>query len=256
MKILIVNDDSIDSPFLTLLLEQLPADAEVLVAVPAQEQSWKGKAMTRFGELKAEQTEIGGYPAMAIHGTPADCTNIGIYHSPMGKPDMVISGINIGHNSGVSYVFSSGTVGAALEANIAGIPALALSQQLPDTMFNEWVAARAFADDSLEYFRRQITDVFARLWARFAEPLASKRPITWSVNLPGELRTDWQLVPSKCGHSFYQSCFSSVAQGFAHAGPHPIEDEREDSDIRVLSSGHVSVTEFDIRSFGQTLASL
>ncbi|MCJ8331912.1 MAG: 5'/3'-nucleotidase SurE [Lentisphaeria bacterium] len=251
MNILIVNDDSVDSPFLELLIEQIPAEHNCHIVVPAEEQSWKGKAMTRFGEL-AEKTEtINGRTVHCIYGTPADCANIGIYHNDFGLPDCVISGINIGHNAGVAYIFSSGTVGAAIEANIAGIPALSLSQLLPNELFDEWINNRSLTDSSMDYFRKQLDQVFPKVWEKFQPEIQAKNPITWNVNFPGKLAADWELKSARCGLSFYGSCFKKTDDTFKHDAPKPQEDQGEDSDVQIILSGHVSVTKLDMRSFGQ-----
>ena len=125
-KILLTNDDSHDSPLFHFAIDELQKLGDLTISVPATEQSWKGKAMTRFGNVYVEEISIHGTGAWSITGTPADCVNIAIYNLMETPPDVVVSGTNIGKNTGLSFMWSSGTVGACLEANIAGLPALAL----------------------------------------------------------------------------------------------------------------------------------
>ena len=106
-KILLTNDDSHDSPLFHYAIDALKQLGELEIAVPATEQSWKGKAMTRFGNLYAERIEIHGVPAWSISGTPADCVNLAIYNLLAEKPDIIVSGTNIGKNTGLSFMFSS-----------------------------------------------------------------------------------------------------------------------------------------------------
>ena len=101
MKILLTNDDSLDSPLFLFAVDYFQAMGDVKAVVPAEEQSWKGKAMTRFGTRHVEPLDGFACETYAFSGTPADCANFGIYHLfDGGKPDLVISGVNMGSNSG------------------------------------------------------------------------------------------------------------------------------------------------------------
>ena len=127
--------------------------------------------MTRFGTRHVEPLDGFACETYAFSGTPADCANFGIYHVfDGGKPDLVISGINMGSNAGLSFTLSSGTVGAALEANIAGLPGVALSQVLPGQVFRQWVEDRTMQPDVrdllFERCRAMLDRVFAFLTVR------------------------------------------------------------------------------------------
>ena len=207
--------------------------------------------MSRLGLLKEATQKLGDIKVRTITGTPADCANIGIYYRDGEKPDCLISGVNIGHNSGIAYVLSSGTVGAALEANIAGIPALSLSQLMPSETYMEWYENRGFSDETMNFYREQFHKILPRLWEAFLPNIHNRDPLTWNVNCPIELASDWELKPARCGLSYYSSCFASEEGGYRHAAPRPLKDERPDADNQVMASGHVSVTELDIRTIGQ-----
>ncbi|MEQ9823605.1 MAG: 5'/3'-nucleotidase SurE [Puniceicoccaceae bacterium] len=134
--VLITNDDGIDSPLLSVVVNALSASCEIRVVAPAAEQSWIGKAISRRATLKVEVTEVMGHPAWAVHGTPADCVNLALGNLfDAEQIDGVVSGINIGYNASLATVLSSGTVGAALEAALMGKPAVALSKSLPKEWF-------------------------------------------------------------------------------------------------------------------------
>lgn len=122
--VLVSNDDGIDSPGMAALARALGDLADVLVCVPERERSAVSHAITLHKPLRAEERQPGWY---AISGTPVDCVYIGILRLAQRKPDLVVSGINSGFNLG-SDVFYSGTVAAAAEGALRGIPALALSQ--------------------------------------------------------------------------------------------------------------------------------
>lgn len=130
MNILLVNDDGFDSSFLQLLCRAAAARGHhVTVCAPATQQSAKSHAYTVFQPLLAQKRQMdGAAEAWAIEGTPVDCCRIGFMSICEERPDLVISGINCGYNTGFA-VYVSGTVGAAREAAFQGIPAMALSAE-------------------------------------------------------------------------------------------------------------------------------
>ncbi len=252
MKILLTNDDSLDSPLFRLAVDYFQAMGEVKAVVPAAEQSWKGKAMTRLGMLHLEPLDGFACATYALSGTPADCANFGIYHVFDNKPDLVISGVNMGSNAGLGFALSSGTIGAALEANIAGLPAVALSQILPGHVFRHWVEHRVLQPDVREGLLKNCRAMLHRVVA-FLKAQANflSEPVTWNVNLPCEPSHGWQVVPTAIGHAFYASCFEASEDGYYHNTDQPEVEERNGTDGMALREGHVSVTRLDIRVLGQ-----
>jgi 5'-nucleotidase len=128
VKVLISNDDGIFSPGIQALAAALREVAdEVLVVAPDVEQSAMGHAITVRRPLRYKATKLGGLegvPAFRVDGTPADCVVLGVHNG--GRPDIVVSGINIGSNLGYD-ITHSGTVAAAIEGTTMGIPAIAFS---------------------------------------------------------------------------------------------------------------------------------
>jgi 5'-nucleotidase len=125
--ILVTNDDGVDSPALPPLVRALARLAPVRAVAPAGERSWIGKAITRHEEVAVEEVERSGVRMHAASGYPADCAQLGVHALFGERPEMVVSGINVGFNHGLAFLLSSGTVGAAAEGWIAGLPAIALS---------------------------------------------------------------------------------------------------------------------------------
>jgi 5'-nucleotidase len=124
MGILIANDDGIFSPGLIALAEVAEKFGEVLVMAPDVEQSAMGHAITIQRPLRYFKTRLNQFEAYRVNGTPADCVAIGMYH--WGKPDLVLSGVNLGSNLG-NDIWSSGTVAAAKQATLLGVKAMAFS---------------------------------------------------------------------------------------------------------------------------------
>ncbi|MBP1752172.1 MAG: surE [Geobacteraceae bacterium] len=123
VKILVTNDDGIHARGITVLAGELQKLGDVTVVAPDRERSAVGHALTLHHPLRA--MEIGS-SIFAVDGTPTDCVNLGI-HTLLGfKPDIVVSGINRGANLGDDVTYS-GTVSAAMEATLMGIPAFAVS---------------------------------------------------------------------------------------------------------------------------------
>lgn len=129
MKILVTNDDGILSPVLTTLADALSREHEVLVAAPSLDQSGMSQAFTHgLDKRLAFKAEEGApYPKYQIMGTPCDCVKFAIAHLFKDRaPDLILSGINLGENAGMSAVYS-GTVAAAREGAMWGIPSIAVS---------------------------------------------------------------------------------------------------------------------------------
>lgn len=124
MRILVTNDDGIYSPGLLTLAEVATAFGEVRVVAPDVEQSATGHAITISRPLHYRATPLGGLEAYRVNGTPADCVALGTHH--WDKVDLVLSGINLGSNLG-NEIWHSGTVAAAKQAALLGIPAIAFS---------------------------------------------------------------------------------------------------------------------------------
>ena len=126
MKILITNDDGIHSVGLNTLVQRLHQEHEILIAGPDSERSATSHSVTIHERILVRKAETGkNYASYAVQGTPADCVKWAVSESGF-KPDWVISGINRGANTGIS-VFYSGTVAAAREGAINGIPSMSVS---------------------------------------------------------------------------------------------------------------------------------
>ncbi len=132
MLILLSNDDGVEAPGLAALVDALAGpDVEIVVVAPREEQSAKSHSLTLYEPLRVEEWTPRVAPRAparwyAARGTPADCAYLGIHHLCGRRPDVVVSGINYGSNLG-DDVHYSGTVAAAMEAALQGLPALAVS---------------------------------------------------------------------------------------------------------------------------------
>jgi 5'-nucleotidase len=126
MKILLLNDDGIDSPGLWELQRSLSHLAEIVVVAPATEQSGKGAGISLPQPLYAKKRTSAPCEAWSVEGTPADCVKIALKKLLLSPPNLIISGINPGSNAG-TVVFYSGTVGGVIAGVLEGIPGIAFS---------------------------------------------------------------------------------------------------------------------------------
>ena len=176
MRILVTNDDGIDAPGISILKDiagQLAGqDGEVWTVAPSTEQSGTGHSVSLIRPFLIKEISPRRF---AVEGTPADCVLAGIYEvMPPLRPDLVLSGINRGNNSGENTLYS-GTIGAAIEASLHGITGIALSQYYgPDnrTLANPFEAAQQYALDA----------VSAAL--RCNEDPGNSYPLFFNVNFP------------------------------------------------------------------------
>ncbi|BBO82149.1 5'-nucleotidase SurE [Desulfosarcina ovata subsp. sediminis] len=179
MQILLTNDDGIHAPGLWALHHALAGHHAVTVVAPDRERSAVGHGITLHQPIRLESARVNGSAqGYAVSGTPADCVKLGLAELFDRRPDLVLSGINPGANVGVNVNYS-GTVAAAKEAAIAGIPAIAVSIKAPGR--DHLAAAARFA----EGFSRQVmargipTGTFLNL--NFPDlPMDEIRGVRWS----------------------------------------------------------------------------
>jgi 5'/3'-nucleotidase len=137
MLILVTNDDGIQSPGIKALAKAMKRLGEVYVVAPDRERTAAGHSLTLHKPLRIE---ILGTRTFSVSGTPTDCVNLAVNEIMARRPGLVVSGINRGGNLGDDVTYS-GTVSAAMEGTLLGIPSIAISQ-LGDEHFHFETSAR------------------------------------------------------------------------------------------------------------------
>jgi len=175
MRYLLTNDDGIYAKGLSALYQELSKDADCLIVAPEIEQSAVGHAITIFRPLMVRPARKDGhFLGYAVAGTPADCVKIGIRELSDLPVDLVVSGINRGANVGINVIYS-GTVSAATEGAIMGVPSMAVSLDSFKSDADFTVAAK-----------------FARKMAAFMMKDHSLKSVPLNINVPavpeGEIR--------------------------------------------------------------------
>lgn len=230
MRILICNDDGIHAPGLRALYDAVKDLGHVDVVAPSGEQSAVGHAITLSNPIKvAKVTHDGAFWGHAVGGTPADCVKLAVYALLEERPDLVISGVNLGPNTGISVLYS-GTVSAATEGAILGIPSMAVS--LGTFTQPQWDTATAIA--------RQMAQ-------RVIEKGLPAETVL-NVNVPNVLPDQVRgLRWTRMGRSRFVEIFHRRADPrgntyFWMDGEMELLGDPVDTDIRLLEQNYVSVT--------------
>jgi 5'-nucleotidase len=240
--ILVTNDDGVDSPALPPLLRALAEVAPVRAVVPSRERSWIGKAISRWEDIRVERAWRDGLEIHSVDGFPADCTQLGVHSLFDDKPDMVVSGINVGFNHGLAFFLSSGTVGAACEGWIAGLPAIAFSTGV-GRGHDAW-APKAWSEDS--------RPLWERMSAIAADIVADVRGIGFpedadllNVNIPESADVGTARRVTTLAKVGYDNLFRRQSEGlYVHdfSGGFSRVRELDGTDLETDGSGLVSVT--------------
>ena len=247
------NDDGISSFYLRALVEALLDGFDVVVAAPKREQSWIGRAMSRRSPVSVEKWTELPCEAWSIDGTPCDCVNIMMQHLLHGrKPDIVVSGINIGYNAGIPFILSSGTLGAAIEGAVWGIPALAVSQKVPSRYFALLHSENNTVPTDIEPDIRAAAHHAASYATRYIQSGSGSYHVH-NLNYPEHVAEDTPFERSKPSHMHPQGLFDMGEDGICrfHFNPGtPIKNGfRSDQDC--MSDGTISLSVLDFSRIGQ-----
>ncbi len=232
MRILVANDDGITAPGIAVLREALMPLGTVTVVAPETEMSAVGHAITLTTPLRVRRVETadGDFFGYAVNGTPADCVKIAVRElMKENPPDLVVSGVNQGPNVATNVIYS-GTVSAATEGVILGIPGVAVSMA-SFTRSDFSVAAR-----------------YARLIAQRVAEEGLPEGVLINVNVPAVDGDDIVGVKvCRMGESKFREAFDKrvdprMADYYWQGGGMVIADADHDADIVWLEKNYVTVT--------------
>lgn len=231
MNILVVNDDGITASGIIRLSRMACRLGRVWVVAPDSQCSAMSQKLTINSTISVRPAE---FPvdavegAWSVSGTPADCVKLALTKLLPVRPDIVFSGINLGYNSGYDIVYS-GTVGAAMEALMSGIPAMAFS--------TDFTGVYDVVDEYLESTTREV----------LSKPISGSE--IWNINFPGiplnELKgTLYDRVPAAC--AFYENSYTPVETGedgsetFKITGM-PFGHSPKGTDVEAILNGYISI---------------
>jgi len=131
-NILVTNDDGYNSYGIRALAKMLRDIGNIIVVCPDRPRSASGFSLTLQDPIRVKSKVFDGIRYYLVSGTPGDCVALGLFHLLDKRPDLVVSGINIGENVSLLEFFMSGTLAGAIAASLYGVPAIALSKVIPD----------------------------------------------------------------------------------------------------------------------------
>lgn len=228
MHILLTNDDGYHAPGIQTLYRKLRSQTkhDISIVAPEGQRSATGHSITLFQPLFVTEHLDGDQKGYAVSGTPSDCVKIAIQGGLISKPDLLISGINQGSNLGTD-VFYSGTVSAAMEGVILGIPALAVS--LASYEYENFEPSAIYLAEHLDYFVE-----------KHQEGLLN-------INFPGKVQTEWcGTKVTRLGKTVYENVFER------RVAPHGktyywqcgnlTQDQEIGTDLRAIQEDYISIT--------------
>jgi 5'-nucleotidase len=237
MNILCSNDDGILAPGLTLLADACRAVADVTVVAPDREQSGTSHSLTLHRPLRPTRRPDGAYQ---VDGTPTDCVMLALEALMPERPDFVFSGVNHGPNMGEDVLYS-GTVSAAMEGVMLGVPGVAISftGHHPETMAS-------------------YRDVLARLVQRITSAPEFPRNMLLNINLPDRPAAEVEGTRvTRLGSRYFSDSLTRMQDPWGRdimwiGGGTITWTGGEDSDHVAVAEGYISVTplQMDLTNFG------
>jgi 5'-nucleotidase len=238
-KILVSNDDGIYSEGIIALREAMMEIGEVYVYAPHKQQSAVGHAITTHLPLRVNPYYMNGeFFGYAVTGTPADCVKLAVTTHMKEKPDLIVSGINHGSNAAINVIYS-GTVSAATEGTILGIPSIAFS-------------LTTYVDFDFTYSKK-VAKIIARAVLNNGLPPG----VLLNVNIPPVTEDKIKGIKvTKQGKSRWNDYFErrvdpQQREYYWLTGTMNSFEDDEDSDIRAIQENYVSVTpiQFDLTAY-------
>ena len=230
LSILVSNDDGIDAPGIYALASELKKIGNVTVVAPDKQMSAVGHAITMNYPLRiSDFMKDGSLFGHAVEGTPADCVKLAIRALLDAAPDILVSGINHGSNTAINIIYS-GTVSAATEGTILGIPSIAVSLATWDKAEFSYAAK----------FSRLLTEFIARKGLPEATLL--------NVNIPAVKEKDIRGVRvTRQGKSRWDDTFEvrrdpNNKEYFWLSGKLDVIDQADDTDEIAVRKNYISIT--------------
>ncbi|SHM74998.1 5'-nucleotidase /3'-nucleotidase /exopolyphosphatase [Caldanaerovirga acetigignens] len=240
MNILITNDDGIYAEGLLMLAREISKIAKVTVVAPDRERSATAHAITLHKPLRVEKAELRNcsVESWMVNGTPSDCVKLALDALINDAPDLVLSGINRGPNLGTDVIYS-GTVSAAIEAAIYGIPAVAVS-------------VAAYENVSYEYPAQ-----FVRKLCEVLKEKQFPKDTLLNVNIPPlDVEDIAGVLITRLGSRKYKNCFDRRqdprGKTYFWLTGEVVEDlEDETSDVWAIKNNYISITpiHFDLTNY-------
>ena len=238
MRILLTNDDGINAPGIRAFHSELKKIGEVVVVAPDKEQSAVGHAITIADPLRVkEMFQNGESIGFAVDGTPADCVKIAVKAIMENRPDIVVSGINQGGNFATNIIYS-GTVSAATEGTILGIPSIAFSMD-------------SFTDRDFSKAAKHAVEI-----TKLVNGKSLPAGTLLNVNIPAPEIAIKGIKVCRQSDLTFRVTFEKRHDPrgldyFWQGGEMDLDDPDQETDIRALKNGYITVTpiKYDLTNY-------
>lgn len=239
--IFVTNDDGVSSKGIRSLFESVKEFGDVVIIAPDSPQSGTGHGITIHDPLRLDRLDLfEGTEAYSCSGTPVDCVKLGVYEIMHRKPDLLVSGINHGANTSTNVLYS-GTMSAAVEGSMEGIPSIGFSLD----SFN----ADADFTLSMEVVKRVVSAVLEK---------GMQKGVCLNVNIPDIAKEEHQGIKvCKQAHAYWADRFDKREDQFGKpyywlTGDFIDADQSEDTDLFWIPKGYTTVvpTQFDMTAHG------
>lgn len=256
MKLLVTNDDGINSVFLHELISALQAAGhELCVVAPLTEQSWTSASKTRSRSVKSAVADHGfGCPTWTTDGTPSDCVNIALAHLLPARVDAVVSGMNIGFNCTLGFILASGTVAGAWEGALHGLPAMAFSQDVSEGVYYDLKEHGGRPGPELAATLKVSAAHAARLAGELLPRTPAQSFTIHNVNFPFPCRPDLTVQQTVPAHFFAPGLFTPPDADGRHklvwTQGRDVSPPGRLTDLRCVEAGGISHTVLDYRRLG------
>ncbi len=236
-RILLTNDDGISSVGIWAAYEALATVADVTIVAPSSQQSAVGRSISIFEPLRVNTVTINGTTAYAVAGKPTDAVIIGLYALRL-KPDLVVSGINIGENLSFESIMTSGTVGAALEASNQGTKAVAFSLQVEDQ--GDKFDDPRYHRQSFDATKKVVRDVVTRI----LEDGFPEEADVINVNIPSQITGSYEVtrLARKLFMTGVEQRLDPRGRPYYWINGPLTDDAEEGTDVHAIRKGNISVT--------------
>lgn len=224
MRILLCNDDGIESEGIREFARVLAKENTVLVVAPDGNRSGYSHSMSFYKDLSVRRADFDGIEAYALTGTPADCVKFADRMLNF-LPDVVIGGINVGSNLGSDTLYS-GTVSVALEANCIGYKGIAFSYV-------------DFGASDFKLVAPIAKDVLMRLVPHLSTD------VIWNVNIPKDLELIKGIRIARLGKHIYEDYYEPMGEDTYQLRGEPLKhkyNEGDDCDVDLIRDGYITVT--------------
>jgi len=246
MRILVTNDDGVESPGIAALAEAVRELGDVTIVAPDGDRSAISHRVTFRDPIEINPVIGRKVPTFSCSGTPADCVVLGAYEACGGFPDLLVSGINLGANLGDDINYS-GTVAAAIEASVMGISSIAIS-----------LAIRWGVDDVLHW------ETASSLVLRLVREWRTRLPQTsfLNVNVPNVVQGELAGIRvTRQGRKRYEERLIRLPDGsssaaFRISGRFDMATAGMGTDLEAIRDGYASVTPISIDRTDETLLPL